>query len=50
MTRKLTLKVDRLSELTPDELAEVVGAQAILSVVICLTDMLTVCDPHRCAV
>lgn len=50
MTRKLTLKIDRLAELTPDELAQVAGGQVtILSVLICVTDMLTVCDAQRCA-
>ena len=51
--RKLTLKIDRLTELTPEDLAGVVGAQDttknIVSVVICITDMLTVCDAQRCA-
>jgi hypothetical protein len=50
MTRTLTLKIDRLTELTPDELASVAGGQEILSRVICITDMLTVCDAQRCAV
>ena len=50
MTRTLMLKIDRLTELTTDDLARVAGAQEILSRVICLTDMLTVCDAHRCAI
>lgn len=50
MARTLTLKADRLTELTTDELADVVGAAEILSKVICLTDMITVCDAHRCAI
>ena len=49
MIRTLSLKVDRLSELTQDELAEVVGAQGILSVLVCVTDQLTICDAERCA-
>jgi hypothetical protein len=49
VTRKLILKTDRLTELTTDELAAVVGAQQILSRVVCITDMLTVCDAERCA-
>ncbi len=50
VTRTLTLKIDRLAELTPDELARVAGAyDAIWSQVICITDMLTVCDAQRCA-
>ena len=49
MTRALTLKIDRLSELTPDDLARAVGGQEILSRVVCITDMLTVCDAARCA-
>lgn len=51
MTRRLTLKIDRLTELTPDELAYVAGAQQkIISELICITDMLTVCDAQRCAI
>jgi hypothetical protein len=49
VTRALTLKIDRLSELTPDDLARAVGAQQIVSRIICITDMLTVCDAERCA-
>jgi hypothetical protein len=50
VTRKLTLKIDRLAELTPDELAYVAGAQKIVSELICITDLLTVCDAQRCAI
>lgn len=50
MTRALTLKIDRLSELTPDDLARAVGAQQIVSRVVCITDLITVCDAQRCAV
>jgi hypothetical protein len=50
MTRKLTLKLDRLTILTPDELLDVAGAQGTpVSVIICITDLLTVCDAQRCA-
>ena len=50
MTRTLTLKIDRLAELTPDELAEVAGAVGTpFSQVVCITDMLTICDAQRCA-
>ena len=50
MTRRLTLRIDRLTDLTPDELTGVVGADGtIVSVLICITDMLTVCDGARCA-
>ena len=50
MTRKVTLKIDRLGELTSDELTQVAGAQGtIWTELICLTDMLTVCDAQRCA-
>jgi hypothetical protein len=49
--RKLTLKIDRLTELTSDELTAVAGAQQkIVSELICITDMLTVCDAQRCAI
>jgi hypothetical protein len=49
VTRKLILKSDRLTELTSDELAAVVGAQQILSRLVCVTDQLTICDAERCA-
>jgi hypothetical protein len=49
MTRKLTLKLDRLTILTPDELDNVAGAGTPVSVIICITDLLTVCDAQRCA-